>query len=285
MLTLGIVLITIGIIIVAWILLIKDPLHGESDPTKDTLIDDTDGTALTESKTAEDLEIQEGRLARVIEILDEDIQDREIQLIWDIFKENQTDLDYFILIANRLLAKNSPDRARDVLAVGAELNESGKSAESTGKGDELLILLGDLELKLGNNHAAMASYEKAIAINPNARKALSSLASTYIATEDFDKAIETLEKALKGDPDDLKPRLFLGITLYHSKRYEDAYLELNKVFKKDPRIPQTHYFIGATLYELGEPKIAEKALKKYLELQPEGGYSIDAERILAKIPE
>ncbi|MFP4460205.1 MAG: tetratricopeptide repeat protein [Candidatus Zixiibacteriota bacterium] len=250
----GIIFVAIGIIVVIWIFFFRNTGE-EHKPPKKTTVKPPDFTT------------------KLKEILGPDVEDEHIKLVWDTFLEHPEDPDYYVLIVGRLMSMKKYEKARKYLL------EAIPNIEPDA---EIYETLGDICLKLGKLDEAVDAYDNAIKIDPEHTKAMVNLATVYISKEEYDTAKEILLNVLKENYDDKRARFFYGQALYENGEYEEAFCELNKVYKSDQRIPQIYFFIGMVLMKLGEETPGRKMLKKYLQLQPEGAYSIEAQRVLAK---
>lgn len=75
------------------------------------------------------------------------------------------------------------------------MTEAEKAAQS-------IIEEGFFQSRVGNHVKAIAMFEAALRIDPDNRRALFGLGTSYIATEDFDRATNVLERSIQLAPND-----------------------------------------------------------------------------------
>jgi len=113
----------------------------------------------------------------------------------------------------------------------AELEEQVKafeevvSGEAPGEEFDRLVpyrFLGDREYARSNYESALAYYQKALLEDPNDVETMGKVATSYICTEDFEKALEISERLIAQAPADFRTYLMKGHSLVNLNRLEDA---------------------------------------------------------------
>ena len=80
----------------------------------------------------------------------------------------------------------------------------------------------------GNNERFLKEIQQKVAENPEDIDALETLASTYHALKENEKAIEIYEKLVRLKPKDHEIRAFLGYLYYENEDLDKAEENLNK---------------------------------------------------------
>jgi tetratricopeptide (TPR) repeat protein len=141
----------------------------------------------------------------------------------------------------------------------------------------VLSLSGDIQAHLGNTRAAISSYEKVIARNPDSDQGYLSLALTEMLAGDAPAAEKTLRAGLARIPD--SGRLFWGMGVLSAFTGKNAQAEAN--FKKAadlmPDWQSSYSVLGIFYYETGQIDAARETLNQYQRLFPHG--ALDVARI------
>jgi len=105
-------------------------------------------------------------------------------------------------------------------------------------------------------------------LDENNALTLSTLAVAQMEQEKYDEAQASLDRALQQDPDDPFALRGVGILHYRKKNYESARDVLARAATALPNDSVTQHFLGTTLQQLDQPKAAETALRKAVQLAP-----------------
>jgi len=201
-------------------------------------------------------------------------------------------------------------------ANGALLNENWRDAiaplqQLTGMDPdnwEYFSGLGDAQYHLGQYQEAIGSYEIALllagdpaTVNPNdawmdATKKKTRIGhllvnegNVYSALHKTKEALAAYNKSAAIDPEPKLAYFNLCVTQYNLKNVEDAVTACDKAIAVDPGKAETYFFKGSLLLygnqpapkeELAVPAGAAEALKKYLELAPEGEHAGEVRQML-----
>jgi tetratricopeptide (TPR) repeat protein len=140
---------------------------------------------------------------------------------------------------------------------------------------------GGKEAMLAKNYpAAIESFEKGTALDPNQHVIWANLADAYISlagTKTGDeqqaalgKAAEAFQKAIAIKPDDPAYHNNYALALAKAKKFDEAQAELNKAAQLDPPNAGKYYYnLGAVMVNTGQTAAAEAAFKKAVETNPE----------------
>lgn len=130
------------------------------------------------------------------------------------------------------------------------------------------LALGSLYFEVKNEpDMAISLYETALALNPNSKDALVSIADIYSEIGKFDFAMKHYSKALKISPNDPKIYAKCAIALWENDFIEEAIIAYNKAIelKKDYDIAYNN--LGVIYLDgIGNAKEALKLFKKAFEL-------------------
>ncbi len=139
---------------------------------------------------------------------------------------------------------------------------------------------GKEALAAKNYPAAIESFEKGTAMDPNQHVIWANLADAYVQlaagkTGDeqqaaLSKAIDAFQKAIALKPDDPAYHNNYALALAKAKKFDDAQTELSKAAQLDPPNAGKYFYnLGALLVNTGQTAAAEAAFKKATEVNPE----------------
>ncbi len=135
------------------------------------------------------------------------------------------------------------------------------------------VLIGRTYRDYGEHARARAELQKALALDPRARRAHYYL-GMVAAIEDLaslDVAIAEFQEELKIAPDDLPTNLSLGLAFVMARRYEEAIPPLTTAVRWQPPQASAFHFLGRALVALERPGEAKAALERALELAKRTG--------------
>jgi predicted O-linked N-acetylglucosamine transferase (SPINDLY family) len=134
---------------------------------------------------------------------------------------------------------------------------------------EALINLGNELRNRGQIDAAMASYRSALEINPNAATAHYNLAVVLREIGRLDDAITHYGQALKIDPAFTEAHLNIGNAFGELGRLEDALTSYRRASELRSSYADAHYNMANVLARLGRPAEAEASYRRTIELRPD----------------
>jgi putative PEP-CTERM system TPR-repeat lipoprotein len=141
------------------------------------------------------------------------------------------------------------------------------------KNADALALLGDLKRVAGDEAAAAAAYEKAVAIAPSAHATRLSLASVYVSSKEYDKATAQLNVVLKAVPDSPTANFLRALIEFRREKFDDARNLAAKVLDVQGNHVPSLLLVGASAYMTRDYATAEKALSRALVLAPGNRYA------------
>ena len=131
---------------------------------------------------------------------------------------------------------------------------------------EAQVGLGDARAAKGDNEAAIAHYQKALALDPlNARVHYALGKIQYGEKGLYYEAVSSYKKAVELDPYFVDARMGLGEMYEDKGLYKDAIAEYRKVLEVDPKHTGARYNL-ALAYEKVDPKEAIVQWERYIEL-------------------
>jgi len=223
------------------------------------------------------------------------------QEIRDIKAKNErtSEMNVLILQANAALLN---ENWRDAVAPLQQL--TGMDPDNW----EYFSGLGDAQYHLGQYQEAIGSYEIALllagdpaTVNPNdawmdATKKKTRIGhllvnegNVYSALHKTKEALAAYNKSAAIDPEPKLAYFNLCVVRYNLKNVEDAVTACDKAIAVDPGKAEIYYFKGSLLLYGDQPAPKEKvavpagaaeALKRYLELAPEGEHAAEVRQML-----
>ena len=167
--------------------------------------------------------------------------------------------------------------------------------------------LGAAQFNLGRHEDALASYERAIplarrgaeAANDSSAKAKAAVAqmltmqgNSYLKLRKNAEAIDAFTKAAAVSPNPAVAYFNLCATNYNAGNTDAALAACDKAIAADPTKADAYFIKGSAMLGNGAvdqkgkfavPKGTVEALKKYLELQPNGAHASDVKEMLNAI--
>lgn len=166
-------------------------------------------------------------------------------------------------------------------------------------------IMGVMYEDLGDIDKAIDEYKKALKADSKSSLLHLNLASSYIKKNDFPRAIEELRAAAELDPEAIEPHAILailyssqdkldmasaeyelalknasklepsnieiyrslGLVYLQQRRFKEAQQTYRLITELAPGDPQAHFFLGSIYSELGNVSLAEKEMKRALEIK------------------
>jgi Flp pilus assembly protein TadD len=143
-------------------------------------------------------------------------------------------------------------------------------------------LLGSLQESQGDRTAAMDSYKKALAIQPETPVAANNLAFLMVETgQNLDVALSLAQIARRAMPNSPSSADTLAWIYYQKGNYNSARDLLEEAIKAAPNDAAIHYHLGMTYAKLSNSTDAVTHLKKAAALAPNTQTAKDADKELA----
>ena len=144
--------------------------------------------------------------------------------------------------------------------------------------------------------AAIEAFKKGLAIKPDDAAVYNQMGNLYAKERKMPEATEALNKAASLNPAMASKAYFnLGANLVNSGHADQATEWFKKATEVDPNYAEAWYQLGSTSMMKGtvDPKTGKQsyppetatALKKYLELQPNGPHAQEASAMLTAVGE
>ncbi len=115
----------------------------------------------------------------------------------------------------------------------------------------------------------MASYQRAVELDPHFAAAHLNLASVIQQRGDPGAALQERRQALLRQPDSALLRILVGHALLFNDRPEDAAAELRTAIAAAPDLAIAHFFLGQALRQLEQPREAKESLSLATRLSPQ----------------
>jgi tetratricopeptide (TPR) repeat protein len=125
------------------------------------------------------------------------------------------------------------------------------------------------QANLGDLEGAIASWENALALNPNLAQAWHNRGSALAHLGRLEDAIASYNKAVELNPNDIQVWNARAYALYNLRRWEEAIICWDKVIELQPNLPESWYNRGCALENWGRVEVAIASFRKALEIQPE----------------
>ncbi len=132
----------------------------------------------------------------------------------------------------------------------------------------LVDLASDLSAK-GQYQAAIAEWNRVLALDPKDDRAQNNLGAALAATGSLDEAIPHFEKALVLNPGSDEVQTSFGAALAQKGRIDEAIPHYQKALEINPESPEANSSLGAALAQKGRVDEAIPYFQKALELKPD----------------
>lgn len=111
-------------------------------------------------------------------------------------------------------------------------------------------------------------YERAVEIEPRNWRYLENLGRAYYKVKRHQESVAAYQKAIEIAPWQYTLHYNLGVCYFDMKRYEDAMQSYVRALRCDPRAYQAHFNLANTFLMLNRPLEAEAAYRRVLEIKP-----------------
>lgn len=166
--------------------------------------------------------------------------ERNIKMFEEAAKKHPNDLIYHFLLAQNYYKIRDYEKAIEEYSRVVEIDPKNNLAVPS------YTRMGHMLLEQGQNHKALAAFEKALSLNPEYAEALNLKATVFMHLKNFNKAIETLKKVLSLKIPAVSqtsinqshytylPNFILGNIYLFSKRPEEAREAFVKAYEYQP---------------------------------------------------
>jgi tetratricopeptide (TPR) repeat protein len=136
----------------------------------------------------------------------------------------------------------------------------------------------------GNVPAAKASFEKAVALDPNAAVAANNLAWLYAeAGEKLDIALQLARSAVANLPDSPEASDTLGWVYYQKALPDLAIAPFEQAIERDAKNAMYHYHLGLACAKAGDTARAKVELERALAIRSDSDWAETARRVLTEL--
>jgi tetratricopeptide (TPR) repeat protein len=170
-----------------------------------------------------------------------------------------SDTDSYITLGRLYRANNEPSKAEEILRKALNADPNSKGA---------LVYLAQLYSDQGAYDQAVELLKK-IPEGEMDVQTLSLLGLAYLQAGDFDNAAATYQKALAQEPDNLDVRRAYAEVLLRRGKAAEARTELQRVLKSDPEDGNSHLRLGQLDRQEGDFDSARKELERAKTLMPD----------------
>lgn len=180
---------------------------------------------------------------------------------------------------NRGIALTRMERFRDATDAFAQALETGGDREP-----ELYFNLGALYQERGLYEHSIDAYRTSLAYRGELEyETLLNIAAAYTFVHSYPEARQTIERAIELNPDDPRGYLSLGLITYSEENPDEALRIYDDLIANYPDFASAHFNRGFVLMRIGQPHEAIEAFQTYLQLDPSGPYTRQAENNISTI--
>jgi tetratricopeptide (TPR) repeat protein len=169
----------------------------------------------------------------------------------------------------------NPDRMLDYtrLLMDTDRYDEAIQAIQSGMGKTdattpLQLRMGAIEMVKGNYDSARASFQAALAADPDLDVAYVGLAETYARQANDQEAIRVIERAREKRPGHYLLEYYFGLLASRLGRKPEAIVALNNAAKLQPNSPDPFFELGKLYATEQEWPQARQALERVIELNP-----------------
>jgi tetratricopeptide (TPR) repeat protein len=147
------------------------------------------------------------------------------------------------------------------------VGEAGLDPADTGQGEDRVAKARQLQMA-GQTDAALAEFERAIAVNPRLTTAYLGAGDIYREKGDFTQAEARYGKAAEIEPQNFDAQYFHGLSLQLLKRVSEAVRAYLRALNIRPDDYNANLNLGTAYVQLGEPAQALPYARRAVELKP-----------------
>ena len=205
------------------------------------------------------------------------------------FLERETgDLAGAVATLKKALA-GKPDDVEIATLLGAYLNEIGRSkeaasllqvfAERPNPEIDVLLAQGAALAQSGRAEQAIATFERALAVDPTNAAAKANLGTAYLVLRDYPKAEAALREALSLDADVSRAHNALGVIAVETGRADEAIEHWKRAVELNPREWDTVFNLAKLLRQRGRMAEAAPYVEQFVRGAPASQYAQDIRRL------
>ena len=232
-------------------------------------------------------------LVRVKEVLKQR-PDMPLALQHLAFLQRQVgDLDGAVATLKHAIALH-PEDSDTAALLGAYLNESGRAGEAAAvlavyadrKDPDLDVLMarGAALAQVGRTADAIATFDRALAIDPSNAAAKANLGTVSLGVRDYPRARAILEEALVLDPDVSRAHNALGVLAAETGHPDEAIAHWKRAVELNPKEWDTLFNLGKLLRRQGREAEARPYVETFVRTAPPALYAEDIRKLRATLP-
>lgn len=166
------------------------------------------------------------------------------------------------------LEATNPQEIVNVLIRQFQQVQNQVEQEQTPETVEEWFQRGLQQVDMADWEGAIASWDQALALNPNLAEAWHNRGMALTHLGRLDEALENINKAIELDPDDYELWNSRGGVLFSIQRWEDCLICWDKIIELRENYYQAWYNRGFTLENLGRTEEAIASYNKALDIEP-----------------
>jgi tetratricopeptide (TPR) repeat protein len=128
---------------------------------------------------------------------------------------------------------------------------------------------GNIQYEFGKLDSAVASFSRALEIDPKLMEAYCNLGNTLHILGKFDDALATHRHALEMAPDSALAHSNLGNILHETGKFDDALACFSRALEIEPNFAQPYNGLGNVLSKIGRIEDAIASYRRALEIDPD----------------
>src|SRR6185295_223202 len=182
-----------------------------------------------------------------------------------------------------------PENTDAAALLGAYLNESGRGreaaellqpfAERKDPDVDVLLARGAALAQIGDTNGALATFNRALAIDPSNAVAKANVGTVYLLVRDYARARAVMEEALVLDPNVSRAHNALGVIAADTGHLDEAIQHLKRAVELNPREWDTLFNLGKLLRRQGREAEARPYLERFVREAPPALYGPDIRRL------
>jgi tetratricopeptide (TPR) repeat protein len=189
-----------------------------------------------------------------------------------------------LLLASSLLVQKKRREAVDIL---------GQIERARSEDEKILLSLGGLFLKAGEEKRGLEAYHRAIQIPTRGGERSREQADVFNAVGhllaqrgDLPSSAGAFRKAVERNPSLASGHNNLGIVLAQMKQFDAAERSFERAIQEAPRFAEAYYNLGCLYLETGRNQRASQVLRRALDIKPDyANARAKLEQALAGVPD
>ena len=129
--------------------------------------------------------------------------------------------------------------------------------------------------QIGRTQEAVATFERALAIDPSSANAKANLGTVYLLVRDYPKARAVMEEALALEPDASRAHNALGVIAWETGHPDEAIEHMKRAVEINPREWDTLFNLGKALRQRGRDQEARRYVARFVREAPPALYAAD----------